>query len=172
LWYGTNERKRVIEKLGLKSDSNVLDFGCGSGITTYEIAKRIPMGTVVAVDISIKQIERAEKRTEKLKLPNVIYIKEAKLKTQKNVFDAVSAVGVLEYVDNRKEIIRKLINSLKKEGRFSFLSFGKSFGVPAPDFLQSREEIMKLFSDTKCIVNIKIEKKKFTEYYYIWGVKK
>ncbi|MEM7819522.1 MAG: amino acid permease [Candidatus Aenigmatarchaeota archaeon] len=172
LWYGIEERKKVVDRLKLKNGDNVLDFGCGSGITTYEIAKRIPNGTIVALDLSEKQLEKAIKKIKKLELPNVIFIKEHQLKFKKCYFDAISAVGVLEYMDDPKKTIRKLIKLLKKGGRFSFLSFGKSFGIPAPEFLENREKTKKLFSKLNVNVHIKIEKKKFTEYYYIWGKKK
>jgi APA family basic amino acid/polyamine antiporter/amino acid efflux transporter len=170
IWYGKEERRKVIERLKLKNRNNVLDFGCGSGITTYEIAKRIPDGKIIAVDLSEKQILRAEKKISRMDLPNVVFVKENKIKFGKPCFDAITAVGVLELLEKPEATIRKLMKSLKKGGRFSFLSFGKSLGTPAPYFLRDEKKLKKMFSDVE--LHIKKEKEKATEYYYIWGKKK
>lgn len=171
-WYGKEERKKVISKLRLKKTDIVLDFGCGSGITTYEISKKVPDGDVVAVDLSEKQIGKAIKKTGALRLPNVIYIKESRLNLRECCFDAVSAVGVLEHMEDPKQTIKKLIKLLKKGGRFSFMSFGRSLGIPAPEFLRDRKTIRALFRGLGVSINIKKEKKKLTEYWYIWGKKR
>jgi len=172
VWYGQAEKKKVIGKLRLKKDDIALDFGCGSGITTYEISKRLKNGTVIAVDLSEKQMTKAIKKTCALKLPNVIYIKESKLGLKECCFDAISAVGVLEHMEDPKQTIKKLTKLLKKGGRFSFMSFGRSMGIPAPDFLRNRKTIRALFHGLGVKVQVKKEKKKFTEYWYIWGVKR
>ena len=84
-------------------------------------------------------------------------------------FDAVTAIGVLEHLDNPRKYTKQLISSLKKGGRFYFLSFGKSFWIPSPEFLKD-EKIRELFEDN---VDFKIERtnKHFTEYVHIYGRK-
>jgi APA family basic amino acid/polyamine antiporter/amino acid efflux transporter len=172
IWYGRNEINKVIGKLKLKKDNIVLDFGCGSGITTYEISKKVKDGTVIAVDLSEKQMERAIKKTGALKLPNVIFIKESKMKLRENFFDAVSAVGVLEHIEDPRQTIKTLIKLLRRGGRFSFMSFGRSLGIPAPEFLANEKTIRSLFKGLGVKIQIKKEKKKLTEYWYIWGEKR
>lgn len=170
-WYTKNERNKVLDRIKIKKGMAVLDFGCGSGITTKDLAKRLRDndGMVIAVDLSEKQLEFAKDRTKKQH--NIIYIKEAKSNFEKNSFDAVVAVGVLEYLDMPEKKLKPIFRSLKKGGTYSFLSFGKSFGMPASDFLSSKKNIRKIFRKAGLTPNIKKETKKFTEYWYIWGKK-
>lgn len=172
IWYGKKEMEKVISRLKIGKDSVVLDFGCGSGITTVGIARRAGKGTVVGVDISEKQLERAVSKIKKAHMGNVVLIKERNLKFRKGTFDAVVGVDVLGYLSNPRASLKKIFFSLKRGGRFSFLYFGKSFGTPAPYRLASEEQIRKLFSGLGLDVHVSREKKKFAEYWHIWGRKR
>lgn len=60
---GIHIRHRTIlqnlKKAGLRSDSKVLEIGCGIGTVTHLIAKATTNGKVLAVDISPKSIDMA-----------------------------------------------------------------------------------------------------------------
>ena len=166
LWYGKKEAKKVISRLRLNKNSVVLDFGCGSGRTTKVLAEKAK--TVVAVDLSKKQLESAIKKTKKLN--NIIFLKEKHLRFKKNTFDAVAAVGVLEYLPYPEKKLKTVFACLKKGGTFSFLAFGKSMGMPANDFL-NEEKLRKIFKHLGIKANIRKEREKLTDYWYIWGRK-
>lgn len=63
---GINSRHRYILRnlklAGLKRNSTVLEIGCGLGMLTGFIAKSIPAGKIVGVDISPDSIEYAKKK--------------------------------------------------------------------------------------------------------------
>jgi len=191
VWYNDEEIRKVVNKLRLEKNDDVLDFGCGTGMTTATLARRVTAGEVVAVDLSRKQLEHAANRVrnelqkfkrEKIhieevdgspnhhRIHNVHLIKESHSKLRLGSFDAIVAVGVLEYFDDPKEQVKKLMKMLKRGGRFSFLGFGKSLGVPAPDFLKDEKTVRKLFDD-KIEVHVRKERSKLTDYWYIWGRK-
>jgi trans-aconitate 2-methyltransferase len=48
-----------LERLELHGDEVVLDAGCGSGKITVELARRVPSGTVYAVDVAPSMVEHA-----------------------------------------------------------------------------------------------------------------
>jgi ubiquinone/menaquinone biosynthesis C-methylase UbiE len=172
IWYSRKDVSKVVSRLRLKNNSVVLDFGCGSGITTAAIAKQVRKGSVVAVDISEKQLEHAVNRVRKMDLNNVILIKEHQLRFRKKSFDALAAVGVLEYLDNPKKTMRKLISYLKPGCCFSMLSFGRSMGIPAPEHLKNEQDIRNIFAGLPVSLHISKNKKKLTEYWHVWGVKR
>ena len=71
---GINDRiyglyNRLI-KLGLKSDSNVLELGCGIGVMTYLLSQTVKKGWIEAVEISPESIKFAAK---KLKRSNIYF---------------------------------------------------------------------------------------------------
>src|SRR6476661_6934333 len=52
----------VVGWLDLAGDECVLDAGCGTGQVTHELLRRLPSGTVVALDGSPSMIEQARVR--------------------------------------------------------------------------------------------------------------
>ena len=165
LWYSSADAHAVVSKLKLQKNSVALDYGCGSGITTKELA--LATKNVVAVDVSEQQMKRAMEKASS----NVVFFKTSQMPKIKNYFHAVTAVAVLEYTKNPEVYVKQLISSLKPGGYFSFLSFGKCFGIPAPLFVKNEDSVRKIFAGTNVELHIKKEKKKFAEYWYIWGRK-
>jgi len=49
----------IIDKMNLKSNSRVLDLGCGIGWATRLMAARVPDGRAAGIDISDEMINRA-----------------------------------------------------------------------------------------------------------------
>ncbi len=169
IWYGEKEADNIVRYLRLKENSNVLDFGCGSGNTTLAISKKLSKGKVVAVDLSEKQLEHAVKKIRKSGLTNVIFVK-GNIKLPKNSFDAVTAIGVLEHLDRPHAYIVRLLESLKRGGRFYFLTFGKSLGIPGPEFIEDDKKLRAVFGKNE--VCIERKKKRLVEYVSIYGTKK
>ncbi|MBR5360612.1 MAG: precorrin-6A reductase [Lachnospiraceae bacterium] len=65
-------RAVTIDKLKLRSDSRVMDLGCGTGSVSVEIARLIPGGMVYAYDVSEEAVKLTKANVRKHKLPNVI----------------------------------------------------------------------------------------------------
>jgi len=61
----------VLEKMRLGLADNVLDVGCGSGWLSRRLAKRVPEGRVVGMDVSDEMI-RVARRTS-LDFENILY---------------------------------------------------------------------------------------------------
>lgn len=98
---GANERlislyKRLL-KAGLKSNSTVLELGCGVGIFTKLLAKKIKTGTVEAIDLSQKSVEIAEKNINNtnfiFKTANVVNYNPVN-----NNIDFITLLDVIEHI--------------------------------------------------------------------------
>ena len=61
----------VLEKMRLTATDNVLDVGCGSGWLARRLAKRVPEGRVVGMDVSDEMICVA--RRTSLEFENILY---------------------------------------------------------------------------------------------------
>src|SRR5258708_20786762 len=62
----------VLEKVRLAPTDNVLDVGCGAGWLSRRLAKLVPEGRVVGVDISDEMIRHA--RRSRLDFDNFIVV--------------------------------------------------------------------------------------------------
>ncbi|MEL7357168.1 MAG: methyltransferase domain-containing protein [Cyanobacteria bacterium J06634_6] len=56
-----NIEQQIWSSLGIGTGKRVLDVGCGSGVITQELAKRVYPGEVTGIDISQELIERSER---------------------------------------------------------------------------------------------------------------
>ena len=58
---------------GISPGDDVVDIGCGTGLTTREAARAAAPGRVVGVDVSERMLERARQLTDAERLDNVRY---------------------------------------------------------------------------------------------------
>ncbi len=102
----------------LKASDRVFDFGCGTGITTIEVARHV--GWVLAMDPAQKMLEVAKGKAEKAGIHNVEFVAgcifDDRLTT--GSFDAVTAFNVLHLLKDQEEIVRRIYALLKPGGLF------------------------------------------------------
>lgn len=111
---GANERlislyKRLLN-LGLKEDSKVLELGCGVGIFTKLLGKKISTGILEAVDLSEKSVAVAK---EELKAKKNILLDVAdvvKYQPRNSDFDFLTLMDVIEHIplDQHEELFGNL----------------------------------------------------------------
>ena len=101
----------------LKFTDLVLDFGCGTGIVSNEIAENVKM--VYAVDISSKMIEIARNKAFGRKIQNVDYVYSTVFDERftRNTFDVILAFNVLHLLEDSQKVIQR-INELLKPGGY------------------------------------------------------
>ena len=83
--------KKMIEYYKLKSDSKILDVGCGKGFILYEFKKLLPSCEVKGLDISSYAIENAKNEVK----DDIILGNANSLPFEKNYFDLVISLTTL-----------------------------------------------------------------------------
>ena len=117
--YAEAYRKTIeITRQYLNKESRLLDYGCGTGIVTNQIAPDV--GPVTAVDISENMIAIARQKAAELNLSNVTYL-DAELtdeKVQSGGYDVISTFNLLYFVEDLDGLLRKIYEMLPQGGYF------------------------------------------------------
>lgn len=113
--------RKLVKRLGLHKESKVLEVGPGPGYFSLEVARRIPEGTLVLVDIRREMLDIARERLEKKGILNVEYVKgdAHSLPVESNYFDVAFLVTVLGHISDRRQCLRELYRVLRPNGLLS-----------------------------------------------------
>jgi len=125
------------------SDAECLaDLGCGGGALSTWMARRV-RGEVIGIDLSARQIERAERRLRASKLGNLRFIRQdlLRLAELRETFDAAVCLDAACYLPDRPRALQQMAASLTAGGRLLLVDWCR---VPGPTRLQ-RELILEPF---------------------------
>ena len=102
----------------LKPGDRVLDFACGTGIVTFQLAPHV--AHIRAIDISDEMVAQARKKLVGGQFPNVEITQTDLFDPclEPGIFDAVTAFNVLCYVDDPVRVLSRIGELLKPGGMF------------------------------------------------------
>jgi trans-aconitate methyltransferase len=110
----------TIERLKPKEQEKILEIGPGNAMLTIEIARRIPNGTITAIEISRDMVERAKSNIQKFGIENIKLINIDSIDINyENKFDAVFSNSAIHWVKNLELMYKLLYKSLKPNGRIT-----------------------------------------------------
>lgn len=113
--------KEIIWKqIGELKDKSILDFGSGTGITANYYAVN---NMVVAIEPSVDMLEKQVNTNGYRQL--IGSLDELK-KLQSESFDYIFCHNVLEYADDREEIVREFYRLLKPNGKLSVVKHNRN----------------------------------------------
>jgi trans-aconitate 2-methyltransferase len=104
----------VLKRLELRGDEAAIDAGCGSGRVTEELLKRLPGGSVLAVDASEAMVEKARERMGGRATYMVADL--AELKVDEPV-DLIFSTATFHWVLDHDALFAHLHRALKPGGR-------------------------------------------------------
>ena len=126
-------RAAYLDLLGMKEGDRVLDVGCGSGVVTRAIAKRVGAGgRVVGVDPSASFLAVAREIADKSGVGDRIEFREGSAKElpfDDNEFDAVIAVTVLAHMHDGAKAVPELARVIRSGGRVGVFDFDADMTV-------------------------------------------
>jgi len=108
----------AIKRLNPSSSERILEIGSGNGLLTIEIARLIPKGEIVGIEISKEMMEQAKENSLRSGLNNIRYVNLDATNIQfKNEFDAVFSNSAIHWIKDLELMYKLLYNSLKINGR-------------------------------------------------------
>jgi len=142
----------VVNQLDLKlinskakdiKNPSILVAGCGTGEHAIKVAKRFKGSNVLAVDLSLRSLAYAKRKTEELNLKNIEYIQAdiLNLENCKRQFDIVECVGTLHHMDKPIEGWKNLVNCLNPDGLMKIGLYSKLARV---NIIKIRDQIKRL----------------------------
>lgn len=136
-----HNKTRENSKNYLNANHVVLDYGCGTGTTSCELASQVK--EIHAIDISSEMIEFAKNKAANRMIENIhfshttIFDKQYKAES----FDVILAFNMLHTIDNPDDAIQRIHELLKPDGLFisttPCLGGKKSFMVSMQMYLVS-----------------------------------
>jgi len=111
--------RKAIELLGLKPTDVVADIGAGTGYFSFRIAKKIPDGKVLAVDIQPQMLRFIRNTAQSRGVTNVepVLGKIDDPNLPENAVDIALMVDAYHEFDHPREMMLAIVKSLKPGGR-------------------------------------------------------
>jgi len=139
----------VLDKLNLKDDMIVADFGCGSGGWVMPLAKKLEQGTVYAIDLQEGMLSVLE---SKLKVENIQNVRkilsniedDKDLKLSPLSCDLILMTNLLFQVENKKRAFKQADRVLKKNGRILIVDWKPNNLLEPEKGKVSTDEIKKI----------------------------
>ncbi len=137
----------VVANMGLAPDHVVADIGAGSGYFSFRIAKLVPEGKVLAVDIQPEMLAIIEQRKRADGVTNIegVLGQVDDPNLPPNSIDAAIMVDAYHEFDHPFEMIDGINNALKVGGRIFLLEYrGEDASVPIrPLHKMTEEQVVK-----------------------------
>lgn len=167
---------KLIESLKLNGDERILDLGCGDGVLTLELARRVPRGAVVGIDASTGMLDVARRKVSRnlnfdlLDIDALSYDRE---------FHVVFSNATLHFVKDHPRLLENTHRALHDEGvlRCSFGGDGNCVHfIDAVRNAMGAEEFAPFFEHFEWpyympkvdVYRVLIEKSPFSAY-EVWG---
>jgi ubiquinone/menaquinone biosynthesis C-methylase UbiE len=107
----------LIEKLAINPNDVVMDFGCGPGYYTIELAKKAK--SVVAVDLSSEMLKKAQNKADKAGVKNIQFLQSngTNIQLKDSSVDIILLVTVYHEVGESEAVLKEFSRILKPEGK-------------------------------------------------------
>lgn len=107
-----------ISKRYLNSEQVVLDYACGTGITTIDLSKNVQK--IIAIDIAEKMVELAKKKTIERNIKNVEFKVADLFNSQLNdaEYNVVLAFNILPFIQDLDGVLNRIMELLLPSGLF------------------------------------------------------
>ncbi len=116
---------KAIAALDLAPHAVIADIGAGSGYYTFRIARKVPLGRVMAVDIQQEMLDFLQKRSVELGISNVVphLGTVSGVDLPEGLLDAALMVDSYHEFSEPREMLDSLFKALKPGGKIYLLEY-------------------------------------------------
>jgi len=131
--------QQLIQRANLPNCKSILDFGCGPGFTTFEIAKHCPNTQITALDKATLYQDYLKHQIKQKQVENIqpLYEDVLNLLNHSATYDGAFCRWVLAFlIPDLKEILTALYEKLNPGGVFAameYLTLGNVLSSPPND---------------------------------------
>ena len=139
----------IFHVLGDVRGKSLLDLACGDGFYTRRFRSECGADPVIGIDLSPKQIERAQMIERQKPLGIEYQVGDVTALELDRRFKVVTAIHLLHYLENATEIelaLRKIYGVLDDRGRFVTMIANPEFDLDKHDAADSRSKFGYYFS--------------------------
>jgi ubiquinone/menaquinone biosynthesis C-methylase UbiE len=113
--------ERLAERLELREAARVLELGPGPGYFSRAVARRIPTGYLLLVDVQSEMLQKARGKLARAGLRNVGFVQAdaTALPISSGAWDCVFLVAVLGEVSDPGSCLREIYRALRPGGLLS-----------------------------------------------------
>ncbi|MDD5182413.1 MAG: amino acid permease [Candidatus Nanoarchaeia archaeon] len=158
----------------------VADIGCGVGVATHQMAKRIPLdGMIYGVDFAKRELDIARQHQKERDIKNLEFIQADLYNLGENKetdrklrgLDGVMGIGVLGYLQDPVVVLSSMKKRLRAGGKFYFVDYDYATQLFDKPWLESNEKIRDIFAAAGLKVKIWRQKRLFWQYVHMYGEK-
>lgn len=134
-----HERAQLAALVGLKEGMEVADIGAGSGFMAEEFARIVgAKGTVFAVDINPKLLERIAQRSQQAGLTNIkpVLTGEREVKLDRRSVDVVFVCDTYHHFEYPRSSLAGIRRALRNRGELVVVDFKREPGKSEPFILE------------------------------------
>jgi SAM-dependent methyltransferase len=114
----------LLDALNLAPNARVADVGAGTGYFSVRLARRLPEGKVLAVDIEPDMLRYLGERAQREHLSVIVpVLANAETPNLSEPVDLVLLVDTYHHIDNRVAYFARLRSSLRPNGRLAIVDF-------------------------------------------------
>jgi ubiquinone/menaquinone biosynthesis C-methylase UbiE len=112
---------QTLDLMYLKPDDRVLDLGCGTGWASRRMARMVPSGEVVGIDVADEMLRRAEQASAGIKNVRYIWGSAEQIPAADNTFTKVLSVESFYYYADQGRALDELHRVMAPGGRLFIL---------------------------------------------------
>lgn len=116
---------QVVTNMGLESDDVVADVGAGTGYFSFRIARQVPEGRVLAVDIQPEMLQLIKERADEEGVDNIELVlgEVDEPHLPENTVDAALMVDAYHEFSHPWEMMHGIVRALKPGGQVFLLEY-------------------------------------------------